>query len=144
MYSAERSLWVMDLATRDAQKLPGSEGLRHPRWSPDGKYTVAVDAESHLWLYKVTDHSGVVLTNVGAEFPTWSPDSKYVYFENGDFSKWYRAAIEGRRVEQVASLAGLHISFASMGWVGMTPQGAVISSRDVSTRNIYAIDWEMR
>jgi Tol biopolymer transport system component len=144
MYSAERSLWVMDLATGDAQKLPGSEGLGSPRWSPDGQYAVAADAEAHLWLYNMTDHRRVVLTTVGAEFPTWSRDSKSVYFENADFSTWYRAGVEDRQVERVASLGGLHISFASMGWVGMTPQGAVVSSRDVSTRNIYALDWEMR
>lgn len=144
VYAAERSLWVMDLATRDARKLPNSEGLRSPRWSPDGKYVVAADKQLHLWLYGMTDQSRVLLTTLGSGFPHWSRDSKYVYFEDAGFSTWYRISIEQRRVEEIASLARLHLPFASMGWVGMTPEGAVIVSRGVGTRNIYAIEWEIR
>lgn len=145
LYGAGRSsFWVIDLATRDAKELPGSEGLRFPRWSPDGKYAVAADAQSHLWLYAMADHSRVLLTIAGAEYPTWSRDSRYVYFANTACTGWYRAGIEDHTVEQIASLAGLHMPVAAMGWAGMAPDGSIISARDVSTRNIYAIDWVMR
>ncbi len=144
VYGAEGALWVIDLSTRETKKLPGSDGLLAPRWSPDGKYVAAVDTQAHLWLYGINDQSRMVLATVGPAFLQWSGDSKYVYFENAGISAWHRVGIQDRRIEQVASLAGLHMPFASMGWVGMTPEGAVIASRDVSTRNIYAIDWEVR
>jgi Tol biopolymer transport system component len=145
LYGAGRSsLWVIDLATREAKKLPGSEGLRFPRWSPNGKYAVASDAQSHLWLYGIGNASRVLLTTEGADYPTWSRDSRYVYFENAAGSMWYRVGIDDHRVEQIASLTALHLPVASSGWVGLAPDGSVISSRDVSARNIYAIDWEMR
>jgi Tol biopolymer transport system component len=144
LYGDGRSLWVIDIVTHKVEGLPGSEGLRFPRWSPDGKYAAAPDSGSYLWLYGIADHRRILLTKVGAGYPTWSRDSRFVYFENDACSTWYRVGIEDHRVEQVASLAGLHMPASSLGWVGVAPDGSVISSRDVSTRNIYAIDWEMR
>ncbi|MBV8895291.1 MAG: serine/threonine-protein kinase [Acidobacteriaceae bacterium] len=144
LYGDSRSLWIIDIGTHKVEGLPGSEGLHFPRWSPDGKYAAAEDEESHLWLYSIADHRRILLTKLGAGYPTWSRDSRYVYFENNVCSSWYRVGIEDHRVEQVSSLATLHMPAGSLGWVGLALDGSVISSRDVSTRNIYAIDWQMR
>lgn len=37
---------VLDLKTHQVSMLPGSEGLFSPRWSPDGRYILAVSADS--------------------------------------------------------------------------------------------------
>ena len=37
---------VLDLNTHQVSTLPGSRGLFAPRWSPDGRYIVAMPADS--------------------------------------------------------------------------------------------------
>jgi hypothetical protein len=89
-------------------------------------------------------HERILLTTIGAGYPTWSRDSKYVYFENNACSIWYRANVRNHNVEEFVSLLGLRQPANSLGWVGVAPDGSVISARDVSTQNIYAIDWDYR
>ena len=42
----ESALRVLDLNTHHVSELPGSRGLFSPRWSPDGRYIVAMPADS--------------------------------------------------------------------------------------------------
>ena len=35
-------IWIYDLAKQTSTKVAGSDGLWSPRWSPDGKYFVAL------------------------------------------------------------------------------------------------------
>lgn len=86
LYGSNGSLWIMDVATRKAIRLPGSDGLRFPRWSPDSKYGVAADAQSRLWLYDVVAHRSILLSTIGAGYPTWSQDGKCIYFETENVS----------------------------------------------------------
>jgi Tol biopolymer transport system component len=45
--SDQRSaIYVLDMKTRNASKLPGSDGLYSPRWSPNGRYLVAMTVDS--------------------------------------------------------------------------------------------------
>lgn len=30
----------------------------------------------------------------------------------------------------------------ALGWVGVTPHGEIISARDTSTKQVYAMDWD--
>jgi Tol biopolymer transport system component len=135
-------LAVINVQTRQVENLPDSEGLRFPRWSPDGKYAAAPDAHSSLWLYNMTTHQRTLLTTLGAGYPLWSSDSRYVYFENSPCTIWYRVGVKDRVAEKVAGLAGVRMPPTALGWVGNAPDGSVISVTDVSTSNIYAIDWE--
>lgn len=137
-------LVTMNVQTRATEELPSSYGLRFPRWSPDGKYAAAADVQSWLWVYDMTTHERTLLTKSGAGYPMWSRDSQYVYFENSPCTVWYRVSIRDHVVEKVASLAGLRPPPSTLGWVGVTPDGSVISATDVSTRNVYAIDWDAR
>jgi Tol biopolymer transport system component len=82
------------------------------------------------------------LTTIGAGWPSWSRDSQYIYFENNATSVSYRVRIEDRKVERLASLSGVKMAEAGLGWIGLTPDGALISTRDAGTIQIYALDWE--
>jgi serine/threonine protein kinase/Tol biopolymer transport system component len=144
LYGKHGRLWTMDIETRAAVPLPNSEGLLFPRWSWDGKYAATADAHSHLWLYDLVAHSRVLLTAVGSGYPTWSRDNKFIYFENDGCSVLYRVNVATREVETVATLTGLQMPEAALGWFGLTPDGNPISATELSSEQIYAMDWDPR
>jgi eukaryotic-like serine/threonine-protein kinase len=142
LYEVRGALWILNVSSRKAVRLPGSEGLQFPRWSPDGKYGVAADAQSRLWLYDLAAQKRVLLTAAGSGYPTWSLDSQFVYFQNDASSIWYRVRITDRNITEVVRLAGLNLYDHALGWVGITPTGKTISARETTTRQIYAMDWD--
>jgi Tol biopolymer transport system component len=136
------ALEFVDVKTERVSKLPGSQGLWSPRWSPDGRYIAAMGFPNRIWLYNVETHGRTELTTIGAGWPSWSRDSQYIYFEGNPSPGWYRVSIDDRKVEQVVSLIGLKMPPSGLGWIGLTPDGALISTRDAGGTEIYALDWE--
>ncbi len=45
-------------------------------------------------------------------------------------------------MEPLASLSSIKIAPSSLGWIGLTPDGLLISARDAGSTEIYALDWE--
>jgi serine/threonine protein kinase/Tol biopolymer transport system component len=136
------SLELLDVPTGHASKLPGSEGLWSARWSPDGRYIAALGFPNRIWLYDVATHAASRLTSIGAGWLSWSRDSRYVYFENFSFSEWSRVRISDRKVERLASLAGIKMATATLGWCGLDPDGTLISTHNTGGTAIYALDRE--
>lgn len=136
------ALESIDVKTQQISKLPGSEGLWSPRWSPDGRYIAAMGFPNRLWLYNVETRALAQLTTIGAGWPCWSRDSGYIYFEENPGTDWYRVRIKDRKMERVMSLTGLKMSIPSVGWVGLAPDGSPISTRDAGGTEIYALEWE--
>jgi len=136
------ALEIIDVKTQRISKLPGSQGLWSPRWSPDGRYIAALGFPNRTWVYNVETRARTELTTIGAGWPSWSRDSQYIYFESNANSVWYRVRIKDGRVERVASLSGLKMTTASLGWAGLAPDGSLISTRDAGGTEIYALDWE--
>jgi Tol biopolymer transport system component len=135
-------LYKIDVRSRRMERLPNTARLWSPRWSPDGKLVAVLDENAHLRLYDMaTQRAGAALTGFPAGYPMWSRDGSYVYFENNSSTAWYRVAVAERKVELVQRLTGLETALNSAGWVGMTPQGMLISARTVNPSNVYALDW---
>ena len=74
-----------DLRTHQLSKVPGSDGSFAPRWSPDGRYIIALTAAGNnkLMLYDTKSQSWrevkLALTFIG--YLSWSSDSAYLYFD---------------------------------------------------------------
>ncbi len=83
-YTATNDIQVVDVKTRRTSTLAGSKGLFSPRWSPDGRYLVALGTEGSkkLMLYDFrTQEWSEWLTDVaGVGYPAWSRDSRSVYY----------------------------------------------------------------
>ena len=135
-------LEIIDVKTQRVSKLPGSEGLWSPRWSPDGRYVAAMGFPNRLWLYNVETQARTQLTTIGAGWPSWSRDSEYVYFHDNPGTDWCRVRIKDRKIERVASLTRLKMAGPGLEWIGLTPDGSTISTRDAGGTEIYALDWE--
>lgn len=94
-------LHILDLKTRQTSEVPNSAGLFSPRWSPDGRYLLAVHQGSQfLKVYDFQLHSWRQLTRVAASYPNWSADGKCVTYMW--VLKQYRVCLTDGRVRLAA------------------------------------------
>jgi dipeptidyl aminopeptidase/acylaminoacyl peptidase len=135
---------VLDLNTRQLSTLPGSQGLVSPRWSPDGRYIVAMPADLlSLVLFDFQTQKWSQLAKVRAGFPNWSRDGQYVYFLRWlDHPAVLRIRISDRRVEQVLDLTNVPTMGNIGPWLGIGPDDSPLILRDIGTQDVYALDWQ--
>jgi len=138
------AIHVFDLKTHQVSTLPGSDKLYSPRWSPDGRYMVAMPTDSlSLSLFDFKTQKWAVLTKTAAAYPSWSREGRYVYFlrvqpEAGVF----RVGISDRKLEQVASLKGFQMTGYFSHWLGLAPDDSPLLLKDTGSQDIVALDWE--
>ena len=135
---------TLDLRTHKLSALPDSLGLYRPRWSPDGRYVAALSADNRrLMLYDFTIRKWAELAKLEVANPTWSHNGQYIFFQetppHGE-PAFFRINVSSRKLERVAasSLAGRVYT----PWSGLTPDDSPLMIRDVSTHEVYALDWE--
>jgi len=140
------AVYVLDLKTRKATKLPGSDGLFSPRWSPDGRYIAAITLDSlKLLLFDFTTQKWTELANIFVAYPTWSRDSRYLYFDGilDNQESYFRVQIAGSKLERLFSLKEFQAAGGAFGnWSGLAPDETPLLVRDASIQEIYALDWE--
>ena len=145
----QSSIQLLDINTRQLQTLTGSEGICCPRWSPDGGHLVAESvAGQKLMLFDVARQKWrELVTNVGTiGYMTWSPDSKYIGFDNflTDDAGYMRVRVADGRLERITSFKKIRRFWSTWGpWTGLAPDASPLVVRDISTQEIYALDWEV-
>jgi eukaryotic-like serine/threonine-protein kinase len=135
---------VVDVKTQEVSTLPGSKGMYSPRWSPEGRYIVAIPRDSlSLVLFDFQTQKWSQLAKGRAGFPNWSRDGQYVYFLRSlDNPAVLRVRITDRKVEQVSDLRNLP-TIGNIGpWVGLAPDDSLLLLKDTGTQDIYSLDWE--
>jgi eukaryotic-like serine/threonine-protein kinase len=135
---------VLDLKTHQVSTLPGSQGLFSPRWSPDGRYIVAMPQDMlSLVLFDFRSQKWSPLATVRAAFPNWSGDGRYVYFLRWlDKPAVLRVRIADREVEQIADLTNLPTTGNIGPWLGLGPDDSLLLLKDIGTQDVYSLDWE--
>jgi len=141
---------IVNLATRQASTVPGSENLYSPRWSPDGQYLAALSQDSTkllLFNFMTQKWSNWITEPGGFGFPNWSPDGHYLYFDVAfsDHPTFQRIQLGQTRAELLADLKTLtrFKSRAAGPWSNIAPDGSALFVRDLSTDEIYALDLEL-
>jgi Tol biopolymer transport system component len=136
---------IVDLRTREAKPLPGSEGLWEGSWSPDGRHIAARTIDSRaIRLFDVHAQKWTELARSDVGCLCWSKDGRFVYFKRlGSRSAVMRVRVEDHKVEQVVSLTNIrYTGFARGIWIGLTPDNSPLMLRDTGTEEIYALDWQ--
>jgi Tol biopolymer transport system component len=135
---------VLDVKTHQISTLPGSKGLFSPRWSPDGRYVLAMPPNPHiLMLFDFASQRWVEIAKVTADFPNWSRTGDYVYFlHEGDQPSVMRVRIRDRKLERVADLKNPGQARQFLFSFGLAPDDSPLLVRDTGTQEIYALDWE--
>jgi serine/threonine protein kinase/Tol biopolymer transport system component len=135
---------VLDLNTHQVSTLPGSRGIYSPRWSPDGRYIVAIPDDSlSLVLFDFQTQKWSQLAKIRGGFPNWSRDGRYVYFIRTLDPAVLRIRISDREVEQVSDLTNLPTTGNIGPWLGLGPDDSLLLLKDIGTQDIYALDWEV-
>jgi eukaryotic-like serine/threonine-protein kinase len=141
---------MVDMKTRQVSTFPGSKGLFSPRWSPDGRYLAAINAEgSHklmLYEFRTQKWSEWLADADDVNYPYWSADSRYIYFDNfvTENPKCHRVKIGDTHREDLFSLNGLSRYLGPWGpWSGPAPDDSRLFVRDLSTQDIYALDVDL-
>ncbi len=133
-------LHVLDVKTRQISVLPGSEGMRSPRWSPDGRIIAGTSAsDATIVLYDVGTQRRTQAMNAKAAFPSWSPDGDYLYFLGLTDAAWSRLRVRDRKAEQIATLKDLKLND---NWFGIGPNNSLVTFRNVGTDEIFGLDWD--
>jgi DNA-binding winged helix-turn-helix (wHTH) protein/dipeptidyl aminopeptidase/acylaminoacyl peptidase len=148
--AAEYYLRLLDVATGEVTKLPGSEGLHSPRMSPDGSTLAALflsPTGNRLMLYHFSEGVWRKIPQPGvgdADWPSWSHDGESIWYYDqvrGSIVRYH--ARENRhedmlklKVEEMAGLVGF--------WFNLTPDDEPMILRRRDIQQIYALDWKPR
>ena len=135
---------ILDVGTHQISTLPGSNGLFSPRWSPDGRYVVAMPFHSRgLMLFDFAAQKWEEIAKVSAGFPNWSKTGEHVYFLHWENQTTVmRVRVRDRKLERVADLKNFRQTGFFSVWLGMAPDDSPLLLRDTGTQEIYALDWE--
>jgi Tol biopolymer transport system component/DNA-binding winged helix-turn-helix (wHTH) protein len=135
-------LAFVDLKTAKITDLAGSEELRMPRWSPDGRYLVAVrDTRTEIRMFDVESQRwSTIAQGKSIGFPVWSADGASLYFQDvlAPGEPLYRVQIAKGAQTQVASFqSAIDAGIGRCVLVALSPQGAPIIEFDHNHSDIY-------
>src|SRR5207237_7780115 len=137
---------LLDLYTLTRSKLPGSEGLWRPRWSPDGRFVIALSSDSSALM--ICEYPRGKWRRLGRDLgtigtPVWSHDSRYVYFDAvapHDF-KYMRVRVSDGKAEQIVSIKNVGRYRGIWGlWSGLAPGDIPLFTQDTSRHDVYAFN----
>jgi len=141
--SDARRIRIADLETGKLEPLPGSEDLFSPRWSPDGRHLVALSRNAlRLLLYDFSSGQWTPLRDAGTilGYPSWARDSSRVFVNENNERVSLRVP-DGRR-QVVHSFEGLQRSNVWGPWTDHAPDDSILTLRDTSLNEIFALKLE--
>jgi serine/threonine protein kinase/Tol biopolymer transport system component len=144
----QHPIQILNLKTGEVTSLPDSRNYFSPRWSPDGRWLLALDQDTFaLELYSFTTHTWKELTGLAAAYPNWSADSQCVFFNvaSGPSEPYYRICLSDRKPQPLVNLGdgGKLVSSTFNYWTGITPDGSILGIRDISIEEVYALDVQL-
>ena len=136
---------ILDMRTMGSNRIPDSQNYYSPRWSPDGKYIAALtnSLESKMVLYSFAEQKWrSISAGQGLDYPAWSHDSRFVYATRGP--NVVRIDVERDTVDLVANLENVNLTafIHLLGWFDLTPDDRIMTMRNTSTQDIYALQLE--
>jgi Tol biopolymer transport system component len=146
----ELEIQVVDRATQQISVISGSRGLFSPRWSPDGRHLAALSPDSRslmLFDFSTQQWSVWLHTDDGTVgYPVWARDGKSIYIERflSAEPSVHRLKLGESKSESFLSWKDLRRFSGVWGaWSGVAPDGSVLSVRDVSSHEVYALDLQL-
>ena len=137
---------MVNTNTLQVTTVPDSKDLFAAVASPDGRYIAGASIDGQkLMVYDFGARRWSELLKMTTGSANWSQDSKYIYFDTGlsENPAFYRVRVADRKLERLADLKGFRrVVFGGLPWSGVTPEGAPLLLRDISSQEVYALDFE--
>jgi len=145
------AIHILNLKTRQVTTVPGSQGLWTPRWSPDGRFLLALTADAenslsrNILLFDFRLQKWKKLVDHIVNEPVWSHDQRYIYFDQLGTqvqAAIFRVRVSDGRIEQLVALGDfLRAPDRNFGdWFGLAPDDSPLLLREVRKTEIYALD----
>jgi serine/threonine protein kinase/dipeptidyl aminopeptidase/acylaminoacyl peptidase len=148
--SEQAHITLVNPRTLKLTPLEDSQGICCARWSPDGRWVIALSADNQkLMLFDMSTRKWHQLAEKMGIFGymTWSSDSKYVGFDTSFTSDpaYFRVSIPDGHLTRIVNLKNVRRFFPLISgeWSGLAPDGSPIVVRDISTQEIYALNLQM-
>ena len=144
--SPTSGIHLVDFKTRRLSRLVDSDHLFSPRWSPDGRFLVALTNDSlNLLVFDFrTQKWRKLLQQKPVTYPTWSHDSRYITFRaiDEEGTPFYRVRVRDGSAERIASAVILgNVALSVSGaWSGLSPDNSPLLLRDTSLQEIYSLE----
>jgi Tol biopolymer transport system component/DNA-binding winged helix-turn-helix (wHTH) protein len=145
---ADEAIYVLELRTRKTTKLPGSDGLKFPRWSPDGRYLAAFWGNfEKVMLFNFQARQWKEIAHgdsLSALY--WSADAQYLFFEDvlGPHEPVYRIRPSAGKVERVTDFETVLASGAiRCQFAGFAPDGSLMAIVNRGSNDIYELDLDL-
>ena len=145
---AHTSLYLLNLSSGDAEKMPGSDGFLGPRWSPDGKFIAATNSSNDtVMIYDIANQKWrKAATGTRLSALAWSRNGRYLYYQDplAKDEPLYRIRTTDLARETVFNFHEfLNGNVFRCGFIGLDPSGSPIVSLSRSDSDIYSIDLDL-
>jgi Tol biopolymer transport system component len=143
-------LFEVDVETRRVTPFTGAERLQYPKCSVQGRIlamerpTSAADSWEPLHVFRPERGAWETLGPVQpVGYATWTRDGEAFVGLNIDESRIERYSLAARRSEPIADLRRLRlVTDGVVPWMGLAADDSPLVTRDHSTGDLYALDWE--
>jgi hypothetical protein len=133
--------------------------LFSPRSSPVGRDIVALTQDRHdLMIFNPRLNKWDKLIGPAINYPSFSRDGKYVYFQDWrDYLQTEehspsngpvhisRIRLNDRKVENILDIKSIGTLAVGtiMSWSGLASDDSPLVARDISSQELYSLDWPM-
>ena len=139
-----RMLEFLDMQTNRVTPVPGSDDYTSPRWSPDGRYILAMTRNAlKLVLFdSKTSKWSELFEGMAFGLTNWSHDGQYVYFVRfPEKAAVLRIRVSDRKLEEIVDLKDFTSTGFSTAWLGLAPDDSPLMLREAGTQDVYSLDW---
>jgi Tol biopolymer transport system component/DNA-binding winged helix-turn-helix (wHTH) protein len=149
--NSQSGIFLLDLKTSQIAKVPGSEGLIHPNFSPDRRFLAAItnfdqnpNQPTRVKLFDTLRQTWTEITHGTLVNPVqWSSDSKYFFYQDilGEGQPSFRYSLAANKSELHLDFESLlHAGYVRCLFLRFAPDGSLVMSLRRNEVNIYRLD----
>ena len=151
---AQSGIFILDLRTSLITRVPGSEGLIHPRLSPDRRFLAAVtnfdqdpNQPTRVKLFDTQTQSWREIAHGALVNPVqWSKDSRDFYYQDvlAEGQPTFRYSTATNKPDSFVDFAALlQVGYARCSFLSFAPDGSLIVSLRRNQVNVYRLDLDL-